>query len=440
MGEMFVGAEEAIAQTAEGRIVVVTDAEDRENEGDLVVGAQFATAEVVNFMARHGRGLICLALDDARCDQLELGPQTPVGESAFDTAFTVSIEARYGVTTGISAHDRARTIQAAIASTSTAADLVRPGHVFPLRARPGGVLQRAGHTEAAVELARLAGLRPAAGVICEILNDDGTMARVPDLERFCLRHGLSMVTIDELVAYRRRTEPLVERVATARLPTEYGEFQIVGYRELPDGQEHVTLVKGDVAGHDDVLTRLHSQCLTGDAFGSSRCDCGGQLEDAMRSIAECGRGVLVHLAQEGRGIGLVNKIRAYELQDREGLDTLDANLALGEPADQREFGVGAWILRDLGVRSVRLMTNNPDKAAALKAHGLPVSERIALERRPTQDNVDYLRTKRDRMGHRLTRVRYLELAGEPHAEHGRTERRRDRSDDHSWMPGVEMAV
>ena len=260
------------------------------------------------------------------------------------------------------------------------------------------------------------GCKPAAGVICEILNDDGTMARVPDLERFCLRHGLSMVTIDELVAYRRRTEPLVERVATARLPTEYGEFQIIGYRELPRGEEHVVLLRGDVAGHDDVLTRLHSQCLTGDAFGSSRCDCGGQLEDAMRSIAECGRGVLVHLAQEGRGIGLLNKIRAYELQDRDGLDTLDANLALGEPVDQREFGVGAWILRDLGVRSVRLMTNNPDKAAALEAHGLPVSERIGLERRPTQENVEYLRTKRDRMGHRLTRVRHLELAGEPTAE------------------------
>ena len=440
MGEMFVGAEEAIARTAEGRMVVVTDAEDRENEGDLVVGAQFATAEVVNFMARHGRGLICLALEEARCDQLELGLQTPIGDSAFDTAFTVSIEARHGVTTGISAHDRARTIQAAIAPDSTPADLVRPGHVFPLRARPGGVLERAGHTEAAVELARLAGLQPAAGVICEILNDDGTMARVPDLERFCTRHGLSMVTIDELVAYRRRTEPLVERVATARLPTEYGEFQIIGYRELSRGEEHVVLLKGDVAGHSDVLTRLHSQCLTGDAFGSSRCDCGGQLEDAMRSIAACGRGVLVHLAQEGRGIGLLNKIRAYELQDRDGLDTLDANLALGQPVDQREFGVGAWILRDLGVRSVRLMTNNPDKAAALEAHGLPVSERIALERQPTRENVGYLRTKRERMGHRLTRMRHLELAGELHAEHDRSERRPGRSDDHSWMPGVEMAV
>jgi 3,4-dihydroxy 2-butanone 4-phosphate synthase/GTP cyclohydrolase II len=440
MGEMFVGAEEAIAQIAEGRMVVVTDAEDRENEGDLVVGAQFATAEVVNFMARHGRGLICLALDEVRCEQLELDLQTPIGESAFETAFTVSIEARHGVTTGISAHDRARTIEVAVAADSTAADLVRPGHVFPLRARAGGVLERVGHTEAAVDLARLAGLRSAAGVICEILNYDGTMARVPDLERFCLEHGLSMVTIDELVAHRRRTEPLAERVATARLPTEYGEFQIIGYRELPAAQEHVVLVKGDVGGRDDVLTRLHSQCLTGDAFGSSRCDCGGQLEDAMCSIAERGHGVLVHLAQEGRGIGLLNKIRAYELQDRDGLDTLDANLALGEAADQREFGVGAWILRDLGVRSVRLMTNNPEKAAALEAHGLPVSEHVALERRPTQENVEYLRTKRDRMGHRLTRVRHLELAGEPHAEHDPSERRADRSDDHSWMPEMEMAV
>jgi 3,4-dihydroxy 2-butanone 4-phosphate synthase/GTP cyclohydrolase II len=440
MGKMFVGAEEAIEQIAEGRMVVVTDAEDRENEGDLVVAAQFATAEVVNFMARHGRGLICLALDEVRCEQLELGLQMPRGESAFDTAFTVSIEARHGVTTGISAHDRARTIQVAVDPDSTAADLVRPGHVFPLRARPGGVLERAGHTEAAVELAWLAGLQPAAGVICEILNEDGTMARVPDLELFCRRHGLSMVTIDELVAHRQRTEPLIERVAAARLPTKYGEFRIIGYRELPRGEEHVVLLKGDVAGHDGVLTRLHSQCLTGDAFGSSRCDCGGQLEDAMRSIAECGRGVLVHLAQEGRGIGLLNKIRAYELQDRHGLDTLDANLALGEPVDQREFGVGAWILRDLGVRSVRLMTNNPHKAAALEAHGLPVSERLALERRPTQENLGYLRTKRDRMGHRLTRVRHLEVAGEPHVEPQRFERRPACSDDHSWMPGVEMAV
>jgi len=428
---MFVKAEEAIAQIGAGGIVVVVDAEDRENEGDVVVAAEFATPEVVNFMARYARGLVCLALDEVRCEELGLPLLPRTTGAAFDTAFTVSIEARTGVTTGISAHDRAETIRVAVNPASRTEDLVRPGHVFPLRARAGGTLEREGHTEAAVDLARLAGLRPA-GVICEILNEDGTMARVPNLQGFCHTHGLSMVTIEELVAYRRRVEPQIERVATASMPTKHGAFRIFAYRELASRKEHVVLVKGDVSGQSDVLTRLHSQCLTGDAFGSSRCDCGGQLQDALARIADEGRGLLVHLSQEGRGIGLVNKIRAYELQDG-GLDTVDANLAIGEPVDQRDFGVGAQILRDLRVRTVRLMTNNPLKAAALEAHGVRVSERISIERRPTPENLPYLRAKRDRMGHQLTRLRHLELAATPEAPG-------EPDQDHSWMPGLEMAV
>jgi 3,4-dihydroxy 2-butanone 4-phosphate synthase / GTP cyclohydrolase II len=433
MAKVFVDAEEAIAQIAAGRKVVVTDAEHRENEGDVVVAAEFATPETVNFMARNARGLICLALPEARCDELNLPLMPRSGDSKFGTAFTASIEARHGVTTGISAQDRAHTIRVAIDPASTMNDIVRPGHVFPLRARPGGVLERPGHTEAAVDLARLAGVR-AAGVICEILNDDGTMARVPDLERFCAEHGLSMVTIEALSAYRRRTERLVERVASASLPTEYGAFRIYGYRDLHTGEEHVALVKGDVQDKERVLSRLHSQCLTGDAFGSARCDCGGQLQDALGRIAREGRGVLVHLAQEGRGIGLIEKIRAYALQDSHGLDTVDANLALGQPVDLRDFGVGAQILRDLGVRSVRLMTNNPRKAEAVAEHGLPVTGRVALERHPTQHNIAYLQAKRDRLGHELARAGHLALAvaDEPPAP--------AREHDHSWLPAVEMAV
>lgn len=433
MPDQFVEAEEAIAQIASGRMVVVTDAEDRENEGDVVVAAEFADAEVVNFMARHARGLICLSLPAERCDALGLPPMPQSGASQFGTAFTVSIEARHGVTTGISAHDRAETIRVAMDPESTPADLVQPGHVFPLRARPGGVLERPGHTEAAVDLARLAGLR-AGGVICEILNDDGTMARVPDLVRFSRRHGLSMVTIDELAAYRRRTEPTVTHVASALLPTAHGDFRIHGYREQHTGAEHVAVVRGVVDGREDVLTRLHSACLTGDAFRSARCDCGDQLEDAMRAIAGEDCGVVVHLAQEGRGIGLVEKVRAYALQDLHGLDTVDANLALGQPVDQRDFGIGAHILRDLGVRSVRLITNNPAKAAAMDAHGVPVTERVSLERHATLDNLAYLQAKRDRLGHQLTRAEYLALAPET------TVVAVPAVDDFSWLPSLEMAV
>lgn len=430
MGEVCVGIEQAIEQIARGRMVVVVDAADRENEGDLVVAAELITAETVNFMARWGRGLICLALTPDRCDHLGLSLLPRRNGTSFDTAFTVSIEARHGVTTGISAHDRARTIQAAVDPDSTPDDLVRPGHVFPLRARRAGVLERPGHTEAAVDLARMAGMRPA-GVICEILNDNGTMARVPELENFCHRHGLCMVTIADLVAYRRRHERLVERIASARLPTDYGEFRIVGYRERQGGKEHVALVKGDVAAKPDVLVRLHSQCLTGDAFGSARCDCGGQLQDAMRRIADEDAGVLVHLAQEGRDIGLVDKIRAYELQDSRGLDTVDANLALGKPADARDFGVGAQILVDLGLSTVRLMSNNLKKAAALEHHGLTVLRLLPLERRPSPENLDYLRTKRDRLGHRLAQIRQTELA---------TLSERLAEEDQSWLPSLEMAV
>ncbi len=436
MPEQFVEAEEAIAQIAAGRMVVVTDAETRENEGDIIVAAEFADAQVVNFMARHARGLICLALPAERCDALALPPMPQSGESEFGTAFTVSIEARDGVTTGISAHDRAETIRVAIDPASGPADLVQPGHVFPLRARPGGVLERPGHTEAAVDLARLAGLRPG-GVICEILNDDGTMARVPDLERFSREHGLSMVTIDALAAYRRRTEPTVTHIAEALLPTAHGEFRIHGYRENHSGAEHIALVRGSVDGGDDVLARLHSACLTGDAFRSARCDCGDQLEDAMRAIAQEGRGVVVHLAQEGRGIGLIEKIRAYSLQDLHGLDTVDANLALGQPVDQRDFGVGAHILRDLGVRSVRLITNNPGKATAMEVHGVPVTERVSLERHATLDNLAYLQAKRDRLGHHLSRAEYLALAPEPAAP---AVLPTPSADDFSWLPSVEMAV
>lgn len=439
MGDVFVKAEEAIAQIAAGRMVVVTDAATRENEGDLVVAAEFATPDVVNFMARHARGLICLALEPDRCDELDLSLMPSKGDAQFGTAFTESIEAREGVTTGISAHDRARTIAVAIDPAAGAADVVRPGHVFPLRARRGGVLVRDGHTEASVDLARLAGARPA-GVICEILKDDGTMARMPDLEGFCREHGLSIVTIEELVRYRRRTERLVERVATAQLPTRHGTFDVIGYRDVMSGDEHIALVKGSVHGRTNVLSRLHSQCLTGDAFGSTRCDCGGQLQDAMRRIAKEGKGVLVHLAQEGRGIGLLEKIRAYELQDSHGLDTVDANLAIGQPVDMRDFGVGAQILRDLKVRSVRLMTNNPAKAAALEEHGLRVAARVSLERRPTPHNLGYLQTKRDRLGHQLTGAGHLHLAAVEAADDVQPAGDAEPRHDFSWLPDVEMAV
>ncbi len=379
--------------------MVVVDDPDRENEGDLVVAAQFATPEVVNFMATHARGLICLCLTEERCDELGLPPMTLRNEARLGTAFTVSVEAREGVTTGISAADRAHTIQVAIDPVSTPHDLVQPGHVFPLRARDGGVLRRSGQTEASVDLARLAGLIPA-GVVCEIMNEDGTMARVPDLVPYCERHGLKMVTVADLIEYRRRTEKLVERDVSVRLPTVYGEFQAVAFHETLTGKHHVALVHGDVGSAADVLVRVHSECLTGDVFHSLRCDCGEQLDAALRLIAAEGRGVLLYMAQEGRGIGLLSKLKAYELQEQ-GLDTVDANLALGFAADEREWGIGNQILAELGLTTIRLLTNNPKKVSGLGAYGLQVTEQVPIEIPPHAENLRYLTAKRDKLGHRL---------------------------------------
>ncbi len=395
----FATIEEAIEDVRNGRLVVVVDDPDRENEGDLVIAAQFATPEAINFMATHARGLVCLCLTEERCDQLGLRPMTDHNEARLGTAFTVSIEAREGVTTGISAADRSHTVQVAIDPASRPQDLVQPGHVFPLRARDGGVLRRSGQTEASVDLARLAGLIPA-GVVCEIMNDDGTMARVPDLVPYCRRHGLKMVTVAELIEYRRRTEELVERDVSVRLPTEFGEFAAIAFREKLTGKHHLALVLGEVDGTDDVLVRVHSECLTGDVFHSLRCDCGEQLDAALRAIAGEGRGVLLYMAQEGRGIGLLNKLKAYELQER-GLDTVDANLALGFAADEREWGIGNQILANLGLTTIRLLTNNPKKVSGLGAYGLTVTEQVPIEVQPNAENVRYLAVKRDKLGHRL---------------------------------------
>ena len=419
MSHPFSSIEEAIEDIRSGKMVVVCDAEDRENEGDLTLAAQFATPEAVNFMAKEARGLICLALEPERCDELGLDLMAAKNESPFQTAFTVSIEAREGVTTGISAHDRARTIQVAIDPRSKAEDLVQPGHIFPLKAKGGGVLERAGQTEAAVDLARLAGLTPA-GVICEVMNDDGTMARVPDLEKYCAEHGLKMVTVADLIAYRREREKLVEREVEIALPLVHGEFRAVAYRSLVDEKHHLALVKGDVEGEEDVLVRVHSECLTGDVFHSLRCDCGQQLEDALARIEREGRGVLLYLSQEGRGIGLLNKLHAYKLQE-EGLDTVDANLKLGLPADLRDYGIGAQILVDLGLTSIRILTNNPKKIVGLEGYGLRVTEQVPIEHAPGEHNVEYLRTKKERMGHLL---HHQGLALDEEMIQG--ERRRDR--------------
>jgi 3,4-dihydroxy 2-butanone 4-phosphate synthase/GTP cyclohydrolase II len=395
----FATVEQAIDDVRNGKLVVVVDDPDRENEGDLVIAAQFATPEAINFMATHARGLICLCLTEERCDELGLPPMTQHNEARLGTAFTVSVEAREGVTTGISAADRSHTIQVAIDPRSTPHDLVQPGHVFPLRARDGGVLRRSGQTEASVDLARLAGLIPA-GVVCEIMNEDGTMARVPDLVPYCERHGLKMITVADLIEYRRRTEKLVERDVSVRLPTDYGEFQAVAFRETLTGKHHVALVHGDVDGAADVLVRVHSECLTGDVFHSLRCDCGEQLDTALRAIAAEERGVLLYMAQEGRGIGLLNKLKAYELQEQ-GLDTVDANLALGFAADEREWGIGNQILADLGLTTIRLLTNNPKKVSGLEAYGLTVTEQVPIEVPPNAENRRYLSAKRDKLGHRL---------------------------------------
>jgi 3,4-dihydroxy 2-butanone 4-phosphate synthase/GTP cyclohydrolase II len=418
----FATIEEALEDVRAGRMVVVCDAEDRENEGDLTLAAQFATPEAINFMAKEGRGLICLALTPDRCDELGLDLMAAKNESPFQTAFTVSVEAREGVTTGISAHDRAHTVQVAIDPSSRPQDLVQPGHIFPLKAKSGGVLERTGQTEAAVDLARLAGLTPA-GVICEIMNDDGTMARVPDLVEYCGRHGLKMITVADLIAYRRRNDKLVERVVSAQMPTEFGDFTVIGFRSLVDTKHHVAMVKGDVEGKDDVLVRVHSECLTGDVFHSLRCDCGQQLEDALRRIEEEGQGVLLYLAQEGRGIGLLNKLRAYKLQE-DGLDTVDANLELGLPADLRDYGIGAQILVDLGLSSIRLLTNNPKKIVGLEGYGLRVTDQIPIQHPPTAHNADYLRTKRERMGH-LLHHQGLALDEEMLQSERRTDRERE---------------
>ena len=395
----FSTIEEAIDEIRRGRMVVVCDDETRENEGDLTIAAQFATPEAINFMAKEGRGLICLTLTGERCDELGLDLMAAKNEAPLQTAFTVSIEAAEGVSTGISAHDRARTVQVAIDPHSRPENLRQPGHIFPLKAKEGGVLERTGHTEASIDLARLAGLIPA-GVICEIMNEDGTMARVPDLAPYCERHGLKMITVADLIAYRRRTERLVERVVATKLPTAYGEFTAVGYRALLDDKHHVAMVKGNVAGAEDVLVRVHSECLTGDVFHSLRCDCGEQLEAALAMIEKEGSGVLLYLSQEGRGIGLLNKLRAYKLQE-EGLDTVDANLKLGLPADLRDYGIGAQILVDLGLSSIRILTNNPKKIHGLEGYGLSVSEQVPIQSVPNSHNEEYLNAKRDSMGHVL---------------------------------------
>ena len=410
----FATIEEAIEEIREGRMVVVVDDPGRENEGDLTIAAQFATPEAINFMATHARGLICLCLTEDRADELGLRPMTEHNEAPLGTAFTVSVEAREGVTTGISAADRSRTIQVAIHPDSTARDLVQPGHVFPLRAKPGGVLERIGQTEAAVDLARLAGLTPA-GVVCEVMNDDGTMARVPDLVPYCDRHGLKMVTVADLVEYRRRHEKLVERGAAVRLPTEYGDFRAVAFREKLTGKTHVALVKGDVEGAENVLVRVHSECLTGDVFHSLRCDCGEQLEHALAQIEAEGRGVLLYMAQEGRGIGLLNKLRAYELQER-GRDTVEANLELGFPADARDYGIGNQILADLGLTTIRILTNNPKKLTGIDGFGLSVVEQVPIEVTPHEENRRYLATKRAKLGHRLHHQDLKNLDYEPEPE------------------------
>jgi 3,4-dihydroxy 2-butanone 4-phosphate synthase/GTP cyclohydrolase II len=397
--QTFATIEEALEELKSGRMVVVVDDEDRENEGDLTMAAQFVTPEAVNFMAAHGRGLICLSITAERAEELRLHPMARSNTSRFGTAFTVSIEAREGVTTGISAADRAHTMRVAIDPRTRAEDLVQPGHVFPLIARAGGVLARAGQTEAAVDLARLAGLIPA-GVICEVMNDDGTMARVPDLIEYCHRHGLKMVTVADLIRYRGRTEKLVRPVAVVQMPTRFGEFVAHGYESLLDGEQHLALVKGDVVGKENVLVRVHSECLTGDVFHSLRCDCGEQLQAALERIDKEGLGVLLYMAQEGRGIGLLNKLRAYELQEQ-GLDTVEANVELGFAPDLRDYGIGAQILVDLGLTSIRIMTNNPRKLVGLEGYGLTISERVPLEVKPSRANVDYLRVKKEKLGHIL---------------------------------------
>jgi len=392
--------EEAIEDIRQGRMVILVDDEDRENEGDLTMAAEKVTPEAINFMARFGRGLICLTLTPEKCDQLNLPPMVSANTSSFGTAFTVSIEAKKGVTTGISAADRAHTILTAVADDSSADDLARPGHIFPLRARTGGVLVRTGQTEGSVDLATLAGLKPA-GVICEIMNDDGTMARMPELREFAKEHGLKICSVADLVAYRMRKESLVRRAVEVPLPTQYGgEFVAIAFQNDVDQFEHLALVKGDVSGDEPVLVRVHSECMTGDVFGSCRCDCGDQLHSAMAMIEEEGRGVILYMRQEGRGIGLINKLKAYSLQDK-GKDTVEANLELGFKADLRDYGIGAQILVNLGVKNIRLMTNNPKKIVGLEGYGINIVDRVPIQIEATEMNLKYLQTKREKLGHLL---------------------------------------
>jgi 3,4-dihydroxy 2-butanone 4-phosphate synthase/GTP cyclohydrolase II len=392
--------EAAIEDIKQGKMVILVDDEDRENEGDLTLAAEAATPENINFMAKYGRGLICLTLTPEKCDELGLRPMVRDNTSPFETAFTVSIEAKRGVTTGISAADRAHTIVTAVAEGASAADLVSPGHIFPLRAKPGGVLVRTGQTEGSVDLARLAGLKPA-GVICEIMNDDGTMARMPELKKFAKEHGIKICTIADLVAYRLKNEILVRIVADAHLPSRFGgDWRAIAFENDVDRLDHLALVKGDVSSGEPVLVRVHSECLTGDVLGSQRCDCGEQLHHAMEMIDREGRGVILYMRQEGRGIGLINKLKAYELQDK-GRDTVEANLELGFKADMRDYGIGAQILISLGIRKMRLMTNNPKKLVGLQGYGIDVVERVAIEAIATKSNTSYLKTKRDKMGHLL---------------------------------------
>jgi 3,4-dihydroxy 2-butanone 4-phosphate synthase / GTP cyclohydrolase II len=400
--EPFARIEDAVEAIGAGRMVIVVDDEDRENEGDLTIAAEKVTPEAINFMVRYGRGLVCLSMTPERLDELDIPLMASKNNSRFDTAFCVAIDAKDRTTTGISAADRAATVLTAIHPATRPSDLARPGHIFPLRSRAGGVMVRAGQTEAAVDLARMAGLYPA-GVICEIMNEDGTMARVPQLAKLAKKHGVLMVTIADLIKYRTRTESLVKRVATAKLPTEYGEFRVHAFDSLVDKRTHVALVCGDIADGQHVLVRVHSQCLTGDVLHSVRCDCGAQLDTAMQRIAAEGRGVLLYLNQEGRGIGLGNKIRAYELQD-EGFDTVEANERLGFKADQRDYGVGVQILRELGIRSMRLLSNNPRKLVGIEGYGLSVTEWLPLEIPASDSTRRYLKTKKDKLGHKLSSV------------------------------------